>query len=147
MKKLLLSLFATALVSTAALAQTPAPAGNPADALVKFKAESVDFGKTVLNKPVSIDFEFTNISKTPVLVETARASCGCTTPKWTTEPILPGKTGKITANYSANGVGQQSKTIWVKFKGVDQDKELHLTGKVEAAPAAAAPAPAAAKTK
>ncbi|PUZ30489.1 Protein of unknown function [Chitinophaga costaii] len=140
MKKLLLSLFASALVATAALAQAPttaAPAGP--DALVKFKTESINFGKTTLNKPVSVDFEFTNISKQPVLVEAARASCGCTTPKWTTEPILPGKTGKVTANYSANSVGNQTKTIWVKFKGVDQDKELKLNGEVlTAAPAAAA---------
>lgn len=143
MKKLLLSLFASALVATAAMAQAPATPATGADALVKFKTESINFGKTVLNKPVTVDYEFTNISKQPVLVEAARASCGCTTPKWTTEPILPGKTGKITASYSANGVGQQNKTIWVKFKGLDQDKELHLSGEVTAPAAAATPAPAA----
>ncbi len=140
MKKLLLSLFASALVATAAMAQAPAAPAGP-DALVKFKTETINFGKTTLNKPVTVDFEFTNISKQPVLVEAARASCGCTTPKWTTEPVLPGKTGKITANYSANGVGNQTKTIWVKFKGVDQDKELKLNGEV------LAPAAADAKTK
>jgi hypothetical protein len=131
MKKLLLSLFASVLVSTALFAQAPAPSTNPVDAKVKFKQESIDFGKTKLNKPVSVDYDFTNTSKEPVLVETARASCGCTTPTWTKEPILPGKKGKITAGYSANSVGQQNKTIWVKLKGVDQDKELHLTGTVE----------------
>lgn len=135
MKKFILSLFASMLVTTAIFAQaqsgtTTTPA-NPVDAKVKFKQESIDFGKTKLNKPVSVDFEFTNTSKEPVLVETARASCGCTTPTWTKEPILPGKKGKITAGYSANSVGQQNKTIWVKLKGVDQDKELHLTGTVE----------------
>lgn len=131
MKKFILSLFASVLVTTAIFAQTSAPSTNPVDAKVKFKQESIDFGKTKLNKPVSVDYEFTNTSKEPVLVETARASCGCTTPTWTKEPILPGKKGKITAGYSANSVGQQNKTIWVKLKGVDQDKELHLTGTVE----------------
>lgn len=129
MKKFILSLFASMLLTTALWAQTTATA-NPADAKVKFVKETVDFGKTELNKPVTADFEFTNISKEPVLIETARASCGCTTPKWTQEPILPGKKGKVTATYSANGLGQQNKTIWVKFRGVDQDKELHLTGTV-----------------
>jgi len=134
MKKLILSLFASMLLTTAlfAQAQTGSGTANPADAKVKFVKETIDFGKTELNKAVTIDFEFTNISKEPVLIETARASCGCTTPKWTLEPILPGKKGKVTASYSANGVGQQNKTIWVKFKGVDQDKELHLTGTVTA---------------
>ncbi|GAA0539469.1 DUF1573 domain-containing protein [Chitinophaga japonensis] len=121
------------LLSTAiwAQAQNGAGTGNLADAKAKFAKETIDFGKTQLNKPVTVDFEFTNITKEPLLIEAARASCGCTTPKWTKEPILPGKKGTITATYSANGVGQQNKTIWVKFKGVDQDKELHLTGTVE----------------
>ncbi|WP_246485208.1 DUF1573 domain-containing protein [Chitinophaga qingshengii] len=127
MKKFILSLFASLLITTALWAQSQP---NPADTKVKFAKETVDFGKTALNKPVTVDFEFTNISKEPVLIEAARASCGCTTPKWTQEPILPGKKGKITANYSANGLGQQNKTIWVKFKGVESDKELHLTGTV-----------------
>jgi hypothetical protein len=129
MKKFILSLFASMLLTTALWAQTQT--GNPVDAKVKFKQETIDFGKTKLNKPVSVDFEFTNTTKEPVLIETARASCGCTTPSWTKEPILPGKKGKITANYSANSVGQQNKTVWVRLKGVDQDKELHLTGTVE----------------
>jgi hypothetical protein len=133
MKKFILSLFASMLITTAiwAQAQNGAGTGNPADAKVKFVKETIDFGKTQLNKPVTVDFEFTNVSKEPVLIEAARASCGCTTPNWTKEPILPGKKGKVTATYSANGPGQQNKTIWVKFKGLDQDKELHLTGTVE----------------
>lgn len=103
------------------------------DAKVKFKEELINFGTTKPNKPVTATFEFTNISKEPLLIEFARASCGCTTPDWTKEPILPGKTGKVMATYAANqGTGQVSKTIWVKFKGIDQDKELHLSGKVEA---------------
>jgi hypothetical protein len=133
MKKFILSLFASMLITTAiwAQAQNGAGTGNLADAKVKFAKETIDFGKTQLNKPVTVDFEFTNVTKEPVLIEAARASCGCTTPNWTKEPILPGKKGKVTATYSANGAGQQNKTIWVKFKGVDQDKELHLTGTVE----------------
>lgn len=132
MKKFILSLFASMLLTTAlwAQSQTTTPA-NPVDGKVKFAKETIDFGKTKLNKPVSVDFEFTNVSKEPVIIETARASCGCTTPTWTKEPILPGKKGKITAGYSANSVGPQNKTIWVKVKGVDQDKELHLSGQVE----------------
>ncbi|MCK7559911.1 DUF1573 domain-containing protein [Chitinophaga sedimenti] len=132
MKKFILSLFASMLLSTAlwAQAQTGAPA-NPVDTKIKFTKETVDFGKTKLNKPVSAEFEFVNISKEPVIIENARPSCGCTTPTWTKEPILPGKKGKITANYSANAVGKQQKTVWVKLKGVDSDKELHLEGVVE----------------
>lgn len=131
MQKFILSLFASMLLTTAIWAQNGTGSGNPADKKVKFAKETIDFGKTQRNKPVTVAFEFTNISKEPVLVESARTSCRCTTPNWTKEPILPGKKGKVTATYSANGTGQQNNTIWVKLKGVDQDKELHLTGTVQ----------------
>lgn len=133
MKKFILSLFASMLLTTALWAQSQNGSGNvhPVDAKVKFAKETVDFGTTKLNKPVSVEFEFTNITKEPIIIETARPSCGCTQPTWTKEPILPGKKGKISATYSANAVGKQQKTVWVKLKGIDQDKELHLEGTVE----------------
>ncbi|WP_126246797.1 DUF1573 domain-containing protein [Chitinophaga rhizosphaerae] len=133
MKKFVVSLFATLLVTTSLWAQAQNGGGtaNAVDAKLKFKKETVDFGKTKLNKPVTVTFEFTNVSKEPVLIEAAKPSCGCTTPKWTAEPILPGKAGSITATYSANAVGKPMKTIYLKLKGVDQEKELFLTGTVE----------------
>lgn len=133
MKKFVVSLFATLLVTTSLWAQAQNGGGtaNAVDAKLKFKKETVDFGKTKLNKPVTVTFEFTNISKEPVLIEAAKPSCGCTTPKWTVEPILPGKSGTVTATYSANAVGKPMKTIYLKLKGVDQEKELYLTGTVE----------------
>ncbi len=133
MKKFILSLFASLLMTTAvwAQAQNGSGATNAVDTKVKFKKETVDFGTTKFNKPVTVTFEFTNISKEPVLVESAKASCGCTVPDWTKEPILPGKSGKITATYSANSVGKPTKTVYLKLKGVEQEKELILTGTVE----------------
>lgn len=110
---------------------TPTATEHPADGKIKFKKENVDFGTTAFNKPVTINFEFTNVEKQPVLIENVRTSCGCTAPTWTKAPVLPGKTGTVTTTYSANSVGQQNKTIWVKIKGVEQEKELHLTGTVQ----------------
>lgn len=131
MKKFILSLFASLLITTAVWAQSQGSgAANAVDLKVKFKKETVDFGTTKFNKPVTVTFEFTNISKEPVLIEAAKASCGCTVPNWTVEPILPGKSGKITATYSANTVGKPTKTVYLKLKGVDQEKELILTGTV-----------------
>lgn len=132
MKKLALTLFVSLFfVCTQAQTNTSTTTEHPADSKVKFKKENVDFGTTAFNKPVTVAFEFTNVEKQPVLIENVRTSCGCTAPTWTKEPILPGKTGKVTTTYSANSVGQQNKTIWVKIKGVDQEKELHLTGTVQ----------------
>ena len=113
---------------TAPAAQT---SKSPLDSRVKFKSETIDFGTAKQNKPVTVQFVFTNTGTTPLVIENARPSCGCTTPNYTQEPVLPGKEGKITATYNAAVVGQVSKTVSVKFKGIDQELDLHLTGKVE----------------
>lgn len=123
------SMSAPAFAQTATASATAA-VKDPVDSLVKFKKETIDFGTTKQNNPVSVDYVFTNISDHPVLIQNAQASCGCTTPSWTKEPVLPGKEGKVTATYNASGMGKQNKTIWIRFKGMNQDKELHLLGTV-----------------
>lgn len=141
MKKIILSVCVSIFAFTGfTYAQTSStPASQPAktvvksayDNVVKFKQEDLNFGATKVNKPVTVDYFFTNISQKPLLVENASASCGCTQPKWTMEPVLPGQQGKITVTFNAPAVGMQNKTIWVRFKGFNEDVVLHLLGKVE----------------
>jgi Protein of unknown function (DUF1573) len=129
MKKLLLSLALCTIIGiTFSYGQATSPTLN---GRVKFNAESIDFGTTKLNKPVTVTYTFKNIGTTPLIIENARPSCGCTTPSYTQAPVLPGKDGIIKATYNAAIVGSVSKTVSVKFKGIDQELDLHLTGKVE----------------
>ena len=107
---------------------TEAP--KPFAGIVKFDQETVDFGTAQLNKPVTVEFNFTNVGKAPVIIQDAQPSCGCTTPDWTKEPVLPGKTGVIKATYNAATVGSVNKTVFVNFKGISQTLELHLKGTV-----------------
>lgn len=51
---------------------------------------------------VSTEFTF-NTGKAPLIIQRVRASCGCTTPEYTNEPILPRKTGTIKVTYSTTG--------------------------------------------
>jgi hypothetical protein len=69
-----------------------------------FKATSHNFGKIQeVDGPVSHVFEFTNTSRTPMLIEFISVSCGCTTPEYSREPILPGKSGRIKVTYDPTG--------------------------------------------
>lgn len=104
---------------------------SPFDGIVKFKAETVDFGTAKLNKPVTVEFNFTNVSDKPLIIKNAQPSCGCTTPDWTKEPILPGKKGMVKATYNSAALGQVNKTVFVNFQGIPQTLELRLTGQVE----------------
>jgi len=114
-----------------AAAQTEASeAPKPFGGVVSFDKETVDFGTAKLNKPVTVEFHFSNVGKSPVIIQNAQPSCGCTTPEWTKEPVLPGKSGVIKATYNAATLGSVNKTVFVNFKGISQTLELHLKGTV-----------------
>lgn len=126
MKKMMLTLF-VAVFSMVGFAQNAA--NNPAS-VVKFKEMRHNFGKIKQGVPVTHDFEFTNVSAGAVIIETATASCGCTTPTWPQAPVMKAKTEKIKAGFNAAAPGPFEKTVFVKVKGVDAPIELKIAGEV-----------------
>jgi len=132
MKRIVLA-FAALVVSVGLFAQTsatPTVTVKKAENFVKFKENVHDFGKIVQGSPVTFDFAFSNISDKPLVIESATASCGCTTPVKPEAPIAKGKSDKITAGFNAANAGPFNKTIYVKVAGVDQPLELRITGDV-----------------
>lgn len=124
---------AALLVTTGIFAQaqtTPAATVKKADSFVKFKDVTHDFGKIKQNSPVTYNFVFTNVTDKPVVIESATASCGCTTPVKPEAPVAKGKDDKITAGFNAAAAGPFNKTIYVKVAGVEQPMELKITGEV-----------------
>jgi len=124
MKRIALSVLALFIVALGFSQQ------KKADEVVKFTATQFDFGKIKQGAPVTHDFEFKNVSKQPVVIESATASCGCTTPSWPKTPITKNKTNKITAGFNAAAAGPFDKTIYVKVSGVEQPLELKIKGEV-----------------
>jgi len=123
--------FAALIVSTGLFAQTaPAATVKKADNFDKFKESVHDFGKIKQGVPVTFNFVFSNITDKPVVIESATASCGCTTPVKPEAPVAKGKDDKITAGFNAAAAGPFNKTIYVKVAGVDQPMELKITGEV-----------------
>src|SRR5690348_13489674 len=130
MKRFVLA-FAALIMTAGVFAQTaPAATVKKADEFVKFKETTHDFGKIKQGVPVTFAFVFSNISDKPVVIESANASCGCTTPVKPEAPIAKGKEDKITAGFNAAAAGPFNKTIYVKVAGVDQPLELKITGEV-----------------
>lgn len=124
MKKLFL--FASAaLLSVSLFAQA-----KKAEDVVKFKELSFDFGKIKQNVPATHDFSFTNISNSPVIIESAVPSCGCTTPHKPEGAIAPGKSDIIAAQYNAANAGPFNKSITVKVANADLPVTLKITGEV-----------------
>lgn len=99
--------------------------------VLKFTSETVDLGKVKVGNPVTALFTVTNIGTEDLLIESVTPGCGCTKSDYTKEPIKPGKTGTITATYNAAAVGNFSKTVSVKFLGIDEQKSLVILGIVQ----------------
>jgi hypothetical protein len=71
---------------------------------MKFEETRHNFGVFAQDTAiVSHDFIFTNVGKAPLIIHQASASCGCTVPEYTLEPVMPGEKGKITVTYNGKG--------------------------------------------
>ena len=133
-------IFTLLLVSICVLqgsAQSSPPVAHVVDAL-RFKEISFDFGKIQQSRPVTHNFEVLNTSKETIKIENVQASCGCTTPEWTREPILPGASAFIKVGYNAAAEGPFTKTISVQYNG-SQSTTLTISGSVYKGPATSAP--------
>jgi hypothetical protein len=111
--------------STAPAATAAKPATTPAKVTTSDKAYDVkfdktfhDFGKVAEGEQVSTIYVITNIGKEPVLISSHEVECGCTTPTYTQEPIMPGKSTNIAVGFNTNGkVGVNNKTVKIHTNG------------------------------
>ena len=118
MMKKLLGLFAIVMMSASAMAQT-----GPK---IEFKAETIDYGTVSKGDDSGLRvFEFTNTGDAELVINDVKSSCGCTVPSKPTEPILPGKTGKIEVQYNMNP-GPISKTITVTSNATNKQEGIIL---------------------
>lgn len=96
--------------------------------VIEFVEQEYDFG-TVKEEDGKIShvFAFVNVSQTPITITNVRASCGCTTPNWSRQPVMPGESGVVTATYSASGrPGRFNKSITVTANDGTQDFQIVL---------------------
>lgn len=93
--------------------ETEAP--NPNAPVMTFEETEYNFGDIQPGAVVKHTFSFTNTGKSPLLIENATASCGCTTPNWTKEPIAPGGKGTIDVQFDSHGkMGLQNKQVSIR---------------------------------
>ncbi len=102
--------------------------------VMSFDNETYDFNEVLEGVKVTHDYVFTNNGIEPITLTNVKASCGCTTPTWSKEPIMPGKTGTITATFASQGrAGVVNKTITVTSNASEPTKILFLKGTVKKA--------------
>ncbi|HEX2536026.1 MAG TPA: DUF1573 domain-containing protein [Chitinophagaceae bacterium] len=125
-------------VLLAAFGAVQAQTTSTAAAVLSVKATEHDFGKIPQGKPVYTYFEITNNGTEPLKLDAVQASCGCTTPEWSQEPIAPGATTKIKVGYNAAAEGNFEKQITIRYKG-SETLVVKIKGTVWKAPEGSAP--------
>ncbi len=108
-------------------------------AKIRFEQMEHQYGTIQKGGNGDCQFIFWNDGNEPLILQNVKASCGCTTPKYTQKPVMPGESGVIDVHYNTNNVGGFSKTVTVTSNAVDNPRVvLRIKGNVkqDAAPQA-----------
>ncbi len=127
MKKIFAGLFLTASLAFVS-AQT-----------ISFDRTTFDYGTVKTGADGHRVFTVKNTGDKPLIISKVQASCGCTTPEWSQDPIMPGKTAEIKVGYNTTIVGPFTKIIEVYSNDPANSRSvINIKGTVDAAAAPAA---------
>lgn len=119
-------------ILVAAVSMVAAVAADKSSKIV-LERTSYDFG-TIRESdgPVSVEFKFSNEGESPLVILSARASCGCTRPEYPKRPVAVGQSGTIKVTFDPNGrPGEFIKDVTVKTNDKKSKRiNLRLTGVV-----------------
>ncbi|MBS9773591.1 MAG: DUF1573 domain-containing protein [Tenacibaculum sp.] len=94
--------------------------------IVSFDKSEYDFGTVNEGEIVETTFVLTNKGKSDLLILDAKATCGCTVPKWSKDPIKPGEKSEIQVRFNTSGKpNKQTKTVTLTTnteKGIEMVK-------------------------
>ncbi len=126
----------------AAGADAAAEADDTPKTKIEFAEMTHDFGTIDEGDKVSHVFKFTNAGEEPLIINSAKGSCGCTVPEWPRDPIAPGGEGEIKVEFNSKGKkNKQTKTVTINAN--TDPNPTRLTIKADVTPDPNAPAPAA----
>lgn len=98
-------------------------------AIISFENTTHDFGQIPEGVVATHEFKFKNEGNSPLIISKVQASCGCTTPYWTKDPIAPGQEGIITASYNSKGrPGSFNKSITITSNASEPVTRIFIKG-------------------
>ena len=122
MKKVISTFLTLALVASFVKAQS-----GP---VMTFEKIEIDYGNIALGADGVRVFKFKNTGTQSLVIKNARGSCGCTVPKWPSEPIGVGKTAIIEVKYDTSRPGLFNKEVYVETNEANPQHTLKIKGTV-----------------
>lgn len=95
-----------------------------------FEKSEIDYGIVPVGSDGVRYFKLKNIGKSALIIKNAVPSCGCTVPRWSTDPIKPNQTSYIEVKYDTNRPGAFLKTITVETNDIASPHKLYIRGVV-----------------
>jgi Protein of unknown function (DUF1573) len=80
---------------------------------IQFMETRHEFGELGQGEDVIHTFQFRNVGDAPLIIESAKTTCGCDVASWSREPIAPGEMGTIRYHYDSNRIGPWQKSTTV----------------------------------
>ncbi len=133
--KNILSLIAMVFCVGYLSAQTAAPASNTTPAKtggphLQWDATVIDYGEIKKGSDPLRKALFTNTGTEPLIIKSARGSCGCTVPTWPKDPIMPGEKGVIEIRYDTQRVGPINKSVSVSTNESEEETRVTIKGNI-----------------
>lgn len=100
-------------------------------AKIAFEETEYEMTDNVLGETSEHVFVFKNVGEDPLVIANAVPSCGCVTPTWTKQPVLPGDTGSVHVYYQSKMSGVFHKTIKVYSNAAGKKPVLQISGETK----------------
>jgi hypothetical protein len=130
MKHLSFVLVCIAFISYSSFSQEKQEDVKQPVATIVFDSNEFDYGEIEVGSDGLCTFTFTNKGTEPLLLTRVNATCGCTAPSYSKEPIKPGDKGEIKVKYNTNILGPFNKTIVIDSNGSPSRVILRIKGRV-----------------
>ncbi len=99
--------------------------------IILFDTLSHDFGTIIEGEKVVCYFDYENNGTSDLVINSVEATCGCTTPDWSREPLKPGENAKLKIIFDATGRnGAQRKTVTVTSNASNAVIRLTMTANI-----------------
>jgi len=101
------------------------------ESVMQFDTLVHDFGTIIEGERVVCYFDYRNEGEEDLLITEVEATCGCTTPNWSREPLKPGEQETLEIVFDASGrSGEQRKLVTVKSNASKKVVQLTIRARV-----------------